>query len=266
MAEKEEEDHAMVSIASFARIKPTSADKSGGVDSAKGITFSPAEGVVRIKGKGPGSEGKVASHFTATIAPDAAQDEVYDIICAPLVAKWLDGYDADIVSYGQTGSGKTFTMFGPPRAMAEAASALGDGGCGGGGGGGGSGGSGGGGGTVSGEGVMRDEYGFILRTGFEALAAVEAINSGGGRAVLHGSMVEMSIMSFTHQGVLDLLNNSKPCYVDEAHHLQGARHVPLRCTRDLVQMAAAVELRATRYESGGRGGREWLPFRVQSTV
>jgi hypothetical protein len=63
---------------------------------------------------------------------------------------------------------------------------------------------------------------------------------------LHGSMAEMSIMSFTDQTVLDLLNKNKPCYLDKSHHLQGAKHVPIKSARDLVQVAAAVETRTTR--------------------
>ena len=46
--------------------------------------------------------------------------------------------------------------------------------------------------------------------------------------------------------MVDLLNESKVCYVDKAHHLQGALHVPLNSARDVVNMAAAVEKRTTR--------------------
>ena len=56
----------------------------------------------------------------------------------------------------------------------------------------------------------------------------------------------MSILSFTDQTVLDLLNKNKPCYLDKSHHLQGAKHVPIKSARDLVQLAAAVETRTTR--------------------
>jgi hypothetical protein len=48
--------------------------------------------------------------------------------------------------------------------------------------------------------------------------------------------------------VLGLLCGSRPCYVDQEHHLQGARRVPLRCAAcaaDLVAMAAAVEARSS---------------------
>ena len=218
-------------IKSYARIKPMAADKDGGVAAGKGIRgYDADEGVVEIGAEG-GSKTKRYTHFHATIPPEADQEGVYATVCAPFVSSWLDGYDVDLICYGQTGSGKTHTMFGPPHAMARAADSLG-----------GSGGE----GTISPDGVITADHGFILRAGFEALRAVESINSSGGQAVLHGSMVEMSILSFTDQTVLDLLNKNKPCYLDKTHHIQGAKHVPLTCTRDLVMLAAAVETRTTR--------------------
>ena len=104
-----------------------------------------------------------------------------------MVKSWLEGFDVDLLTYGQTGSGKTFTMFGPPFAMEQAAKALspelGRG--------------------TSGEGIVLPEHGVILRSGFEALAALDAINAGAAaaekRAVLHGSMVEVSIVSMANQ-------------------------------------------------------------------
>ena len=234
---------ALCPIASYARIKPVDADKDGGAVASQGIAgFDVAAGTIDVCSKGnAGGKTRVYDHFAAVIPPDATQAEAYRAIAQPLVEKWLAGYDADIILYGQTGSGKTYTAFGPPHAMARAATALGDGGR----------------GTVSADGVMADVYGLFLRAGFQALAAVDAINRGGGggggggpggtsRAVLHGTMVEMSILSWQNQAVFDLLDKSKPAYVDKEHHLQGARYVPLRCTRDLVRMAAAVEARITR--------------------
>ena len=142
-----------------------------------------------------------------------------------------EGYDIDCISYGQTGSGKTFTMFGPPFSMENATKALGP-----------SGGDG-----VSSDGIILPEHGIILRSGLEILQAVAAINASGTRkATLHGSMVEMSIMTLTNQSVVDLINNRKVCFVDKSHHLQGAAMVPLRTAGDVVRMAGAVETRLVR--------------------
>ena len=75
---------------------------------------------------------------------------------------------------------------------------------------------------------------------------MEAMNSGGAKAVLHGSMIEMSIASFQDQTVIDLLNNGQQAYVDKEHHLQGALMLPLLNAADVVRMAAAVETRLFR--------------------
>lgn len=203
---------------------------------------------------------------TATLPPDSTQEHVYKTVAAPLVAQFCAGIDVDLISYGQTGSGKTFTMFGPPHSMAEAAAALrgspkGD--------------------SIAGEkGVLRPEHGFVLRSGLDSLAAVKALEARGCKAVLHGSMIEMSILSFVDQKCKDLLKGMVICFVDDENHLQGAEQnvgpfscvlsvifsarishdthartrlspcsaLPqeLRCAADLVELAAAVESRLTR--------------------
>ena len=211
-------------IASYGRLKPLEVDKSGGRDSGKRVTaFDETAGVVEMSDKR-------FDHFNGVLRPDANQEHVYQTIAQPLVRQWIDGHDVDIISYGQTGSGKTFTMFGPPFSMKKAAESLerGDGG------------------RISCDGILREEHGIILRAGFEALAACQALNARGCRAVLHGSMVEMTIMSLTNQSVSDLLNGMKVCFVDKQHHLQGALMMPIASSADLVHIAAAVETRLTR--------------------
>ena len=49
-------------------------------------------------------------------------------------------------------------------------------------------------GTISSDGIMSDNYGFILRTGFEGLKAVTKYikENNNTNAMLHGSMVEFS--------------------------------------------------------------------------
>lgn len=223
-------------IRSFARIKPASADKAGGVAAAQSISgWDEASGSVSFSGKsGARNMARTFDHFDYTLAPADSQAKSFEIVCEPLVNQWLDGYDVDLICYGQTGSGKTYTQFGPPNSMQETKAALGKSG---------------GIGTISPEGILRDDtHGFILRTGFRGLAAVDAVSrrSDGSRAVLHGSMVEMSILSGNAQNANDLLNKKKKCFVDKEHHLEGAVHLPLVDARTLVEMAAAVETRLTR--------------------
>jgi hypothetical protein len=85
---------------------------------------------------------------------------------------------------------------------------------------------------VAGSDVLKEEHGFILRSGLEALVGVDEIRARGAQAVLHGSMVEMSISSLSDQTTTDLLNNRQLTYVDKEHHLQGALLVPLETAAD----------------------------------
>ena len=223
-------------IHSFAKIKPSSADLKGGAASSETITGWDAErGVVLIGSSVEGAEGKerIFDHFERTIPPDESQSRTYELVCAPLVNQWLNGYDVDVICYGQTGSGKTYTQFGPPQSMKEAKISLGETG---------------GIGSICGDDVMRDEYGFILRAGFDALEHVAKINDGNSncKALLFGSMVELSLLCLSAQNASDLLDQKKPCFVDKYNHLEGAAHVPLADSRALVDMAAAVESRLAR--------------------
>ena len=74
--------------------------------------------------------------FDAVVSPKVSQSTVYDSSARPLIADFINGFNATILVYGQTGSGKTYTMFGPngslnngdrgivPRACAEVLTAL----------------------------------------------------------------------------------------------------------------------------------------------
>jgi kinesin family protein 4/21/27 len=211
----------LVPISSFVRIKPLEIDRSGGTAAGKLIkSWNESGGTVEMTvGGGSSTKTKVYDHLSAVIPPDATQESVYATIAAPLVQKFVDGYDCDLLSYGQTGSGKTYTMFGPPFSMAKAAE----------------------------EGAsVQPEHGFLLRSGLDALEAVAAIEARGDRAILHGSMVELSIQSFQEQSVRDLLKGYSVCFVDDCNHLQGAQQMELRSIKDVVQLAAAVEQRLTR--------------------
>eukprot|EP00937_MAST-01D_sp_MAST-1D-sp2_P007221 g7221.t1 len=220
----------LMPISSFVRIKPLDADPGGGTATAKRITAWDAEaGIVEMETGG--LKGVKTFNFTGALPPESTQAHVYGIIAAPLVAKFCSGFDVDLISYGQTGAGKTYTMFGPPHSMAEAAAAQERSGAG---------------TSISGDGILRPEHGFLLRSGLESLAAVEELEGRGCKAVLHGSMIEMSILSFTDQSCKDLLKGMALCFVDDDHHLQGAEQMELRCAADVVRLAAAVETRLTR--------------------
>ena len=99
---------------------------------------------------------------------------------------------------------------------------------------------------ASGSGILRPEHGFVLRSGLDCLVALQQLEARGCRAVLHGSMIEMSILSFQDQNCRDLLKDYAVCFVDDDYHLQGAEQKELKCAADVVQLAAAVETRLTR--------------------
>eukprot|EP00501_MAST-03F_sp_TOSAG23-6_P001167 GSMAST32.ASY1.ANO1.1211.1 assembled CDS len=151
----------------------------------------------------------------STLAPDSTQELVYNTIAAPLVSKFCEGFDVDLISYGQTGSGKTFTISGSSSSNDS-------------------------------NGIILPEHGFLLRSGLDSLAAVQRLVSAGHKAVLHGSMIELSILSFTNQSCKDLLKGMAICFVDDEYHLQGAEQMEIKSVADVVKLAAAVETRLTR--------------------
>jgi hypothetical protein len=201
----------LVPSGAFVRIKPLDAEPGGGTATAKRITgWDAAAGTIEME---TGRGAKVFDYPTATLPPEATQEQVYATIAAPLVAQFCEGTDVDLLSYGQTGSGKTYTMFGPPHSMAEAAEVQRQSGAGRG---------------VSGDGILRPEHGFVLRSGLETLAAMHALEVRGCRAALYGAMIEMSILSFQDQRCQDLLCRNMPiCFIDDDNHLQGATQMEL---------------------------------------
>ncbi|XP_057966239.1 kinesin-like protein KIN-12F [Malania oleifera] len=63
--------------------------------------------------------------FDSVFDSNSTQDNIFQLVGAPLVKNALAGFNTSILSYGQTGSGKTYTMWGPPSAMLEGHSANG---------------------------------------------------------------------------------------------------------------------------------------------
>lgn len=221
----------LVPSGAFVRIKPLSAEAGGGTASAKRIIGWDAEaGTIDME---TGRSSKTFDYPTAMLPPESTQEQVYAAIAAPLVTKFCEGFDVDLLSYGQTGSGKTYTMFGPPHSMAEAAASQKKSGAGRG---------------ASSDGILLlPEHGFVLRSGLDTLAAMHLLEARGCKVALHGAMIEMSILSFQDQRCQDLLLSNMPiCFIDDDNHLQGAEQMELKCAADVVQLAAAVEKRLTR--------------------
>jgi kinesin family protein 2/24 len=54
----------------------------------------------------------LSQDFDYVFGPDSTNEEIYDLACAPLVKRALNGQVGVIFAYGQTGSGKTHTMSG----------------------------------------------------------------------------------------------------------------------------------------------------------
>ena len=48
--------------------------------------------------------------FDSVFGPASTQGSVYKAVVAPLLQRFLGGYNATVMAYGQTASGKTFTM------------------------------------------------------------------------------------------------------------------------------------------------------------
>ena len=51
-------------------------------------------------------------YFDTVFSSSASQESFYTDTTAPLVQKFLDGYNATLLTYGQTGAGKTYSVFG----------------------------------------------------------------------------------------------------------------------------------------------------------
>ncbi|KAL1219322.1 Kinesin-like protein KIN-12B [Cardamine amara subsp. amara] len=57
--------------------------------------------------------------FDSIADPESTQDEIFQLVGAPLVENCLAGFNSSVFAYGQTGSGKTYTMWGPANGLLE---------------------------------------------------------------------------------------------------------------------------------------------------
>lgn len=106
MAAADTTQGAMSPIALYARIKPlevdgVAVDKVGGKTGKKQVAgWDEGKASVSIATE---TDDRVFSHMTGVIGPTATQAVVYETLAQPLVRRWLEGIDVDLISYGQTG-------------------------------------------------------------------------------------------------------------------------------------------------------------------
>ncbi|XP_013606760.1 kinesin-like protein KIN-12B isoform X2 [Brassica napus] len=99
-----------------------------------GVSDSGVKVIVRVKPPSKGEEEemivkKISSDaltindhtftFDSIADPDSTQDEIFQLVGAPLVENCLAGFNSSVFAYGQTGSGKTYTMWGPANGLLE---------------------------------------------------------------------------------------------------------------------------------------------------
>ncbi|CAD5327860.1 unnamed protein product [Arabidopsis thaliana] len=57
--------------------------------------------------------------FDSIANPESTQEQMFQLVGAPLVENCLSGFNSSVFAYGQTGSGKTYTMWGPANGLLE---------------------------------------------------------------------------------------------------------------------------------------------------
>ncbi|KAJ1726310.1 hypothetical protein LPJ61_005272, partial [Coemansia biformis] len=84
-----------------------SADELAGLGASRHSVIGSANG-----NTGPGGSAAGPRSFTYDHAfgPEASQPAVYEAAVAPLLARFVEGYNVTVLAYGQTSSGKTYTM------------------------------------------------------------------------------------------------------------------------------------------------------------
>ncbi|EOA29734.1 hypothetical protein CARUB_v10012821mg [Capsella rubella] len=101
---------------------------------ATGVSDSGVKVIVRMKPPSKGEEEemivkKISNDaltineqtftFDSIADPESTQDEIFQLVGAPLVENCLAGFNSSVFAYGQTGSGKTYTMWGPANGLLE---------------------------------------------------------------------------------------------------------------------------------------------------
>ncbi|XP_010532718.1 PREDICTED: kinesin-like protein KIN-12B [Tarenaya hassleriana] len=108
--------------------------EAGAENAMSGLSDSGVKVIVRMKPPTKGEEEEMivqkSSNDTLTVNghtftfdsvadPESTQEEIFQLVGAPLVENCLAGLNSSVFAYGQTGSGKTYTMWGPANALLE---------------------------------------------------------------------------------------------------------------------------------------------------
>lgn len=96
-------------VAVCVRVRPLSSEEdSGGCSEC--ISCNSSIGQIRVGNINSTSGNDKFFTFDSVFESTTHQGTVFDTCVRPLLARFLEGYNATILAYGQTGSGKTFTM------------------------------------------------------------------------------------------------------------------------------------------------------------
>ncbi|KAJ2450489.1 hypothetical protein EV183_004259 [Coemansia sp. RSA 2336] len=92
------------------RIRPlVVGDQSSTLSRGMSTECVEASGTSVVVAGGDGA-GPRSFSYDHVFGPDSAQSDVYDAAVAPLLGRFVEGYNVTVLAYGQTSSGKTFTM------------------------------------------------------------------------------------------------------------------------------------------------------------
>ena len=195
----------------FVRVKPLGAGKTG---------TSETRGSLKHDNDTFTLNGKAFDFPTAVIGDNVDQDGAYSLgDVDSYVADFLDGVDVNVLAYGQTGSGKTHTTFGPPGLMDRAGK-----------------------GEFGTE--VIPEYGLFPRALMAILDRLGSLDSGGNRALLTASAVELA-----YGMNMDMLFGKCPTFADLTRKpctLYGQTEVVLRGREDALGLFAALATRNQR--------------------
>lgn len=90
---------------SFVTLKTSNASKNEDAATSQSLPPLPTPGFIHVGGR--------SFPFAHALPIDCTQDQLYVQTVFPMLAMFLDGYDASFVTYGQAGTGKSHTMLGP---------------------------------------------------------------------------------------------------------------------------------------------------------